>query len=309
MNSSNEGKEELNRTENDALVKYVDDMIFTVKSNLKSNLDTDSHGELVHLLSLLYEIKKLQNLAIDESVSIGQKTLERIENNINFIKSNLDSELAPEIQVELANLIDLLYCLNRINNQPYYLIGSIEVAIQAVLTKPPKLEFSRKMRSIVRQRTPTSLFLRSNSPSVRVVLGLGMFLYIVIPILISSWRWIAGIDSVFGIPASMLGLVTAAGGLGSVVSIMSRVHDFGNLKDADPVVLFFTGFFKPIIGTSFALFLFALFNAGIIPIQIKTGSENYFFAAISFVAGFSERFAQDILSKTEKTVGGGSSEK
>lgn len=36
----------------------------------------------------------------------------------------------------------------------------------------------------------------------------------------------------------------------------------------------------------------------------KEGSERFFFAALSFVAGFSERFAQDVVSKTEQTVTG-----
>jgi hypothetical protein len=291
--------------------KYIDNLIVTAKSNLKANLDSNSHAELVQILSLLYEIKKLQTSAPSDSGFKGNRSIsERIENIIGLVKTKLELELEPESQVELAKLIDLLYYIGRRSLQPYDLISSVEVAIQAVLSKPPKLDFAKEIREVISSRirymtTPISLFRSSQSPSVRVVLGLGMFLYIVIPLLISSWRWISGINIIFGIPAPILGLVTAAGGLGSVVSIMSRVHDFGKLQGIDPVVLFFTGFFKPVIGTSFALFLFALFNAGLIPIEIKEGSENYFFAAISFVAGFSERFAQDILSKTEKSVGGG----
>jgi hypothetical protein len=67
--------------------------------------------------------------------------------------------------------------------------------------------------------------------------------------------------------------------------------------------LFFTGFFKPIIGTAFALFVFATLKAGLIPLAIDESVEGlYFFAALAFVSGFSERFAKDIAERAEQTV-------
>ena len=49
---------------------------------------------------------------------------------------------------------------------------------------------------------------------------------------------------------------------------MFRIHDFDKLEleKAEPSVMFLTGFFKPIIGTSLALLVYATLMAGIIPI-------------------------------------------
>jgi hypothetical protein len=69
--------------------------------------------------------------------------------------------------------------------------------------------------------------------------------------------------------------------------------------------LFLTGFFKPVVGISFALFVFAVISSGLLPVAVNPEKSRYFFAALSFVAGFSERFARDVVVKTEATVAGG----
>jgi hypothetical protein len=66
--------------------------------------------------------------------------------------------------------------------------------------------------------------------------------------------------------------------------------------------LFFTGFFKPVIGMSFALFVFTVISSGILPISVAEEKSRYFFAALGFVSGFSERFASDVASRTEKAI-------
>ena len=102
--------------------------------------------------------------------------------------------------------------------------------------------------------------------------------------------------------SSLFVLVAIAGAVGSAVSIMVRIQDFMHLKNTDPSVLFFTGFFKPIIGTAFALFVFAILSSGLIPVTIDPAKARYFFAALAFVSGFSERFAKDVATRTEQTI-------
>jgi hypothetical protein len=60
----------------------------------------------------------------------------------------------------------------------------------------------------------------------------------------------------------------------------------------------------PIIGMSFAMFVFACLNAGIFPLPLKwmAPAAGYFFLALAFVSGFSERFAQDIASRAESSI-------
>jgi len=83
---------------------------------------------------------------------------------------------------------------------------------------------------------------------------------------------------------------------------MVRIQDFEKVKTGDPSIPFLTGVFKPIVGTCFALFVYAFLNSGLIPISSQPQSSAYFFMALSFVAGFSERFARDIASQAEKSV-------
>jgi hypothetical protein len=62
--------------------------------------------------------------------------------------------------------------------------------------------------------------------------------------------------------------------------------------------------FKPVIGASFAMFVFSVLHAGLIPITIQDDKASYFFLALAFVSGFSERFARDIANNAERQVAG-----
>lgn len=127
-------------------------------------------------------------------------------------------------------------------------------------------------------------------------------MYFVLPLSTIVIPWLSRYETVFGIKLETLGLVSFFGALGSVVSIMVRLHDLGKIRTPDSSILFFTGLFKPIVGTAFALFLFSIISSGLLPVVIQPEKTQYFFAAMSFVAGFSERLAQDVLAKAESTV-------
>jgi hypothetical protein len=106
----------------------------------------------------------------------------------------------------------------------------------------------------------------------------------------------------FGVDTSILLAVAIAGGSGSVVSILVRIREFAAVGDIDPWISFFTGFFRPVIGTGFALFVFAAIKSGIVPIAFDLETEAFFFVAASFVAGFSERFVPKLMSATARQV-------
>jgi hypothetical protein len=108
-------------------------------------------------------------------------------------------------------------------------------------------------------------------------------------------------------------MVFSSGALGSVISILTRINQFDTKQSefsqyADPLLPIFTGAFKPIIGSSFGLLFFALINSGIITIQsISDGNDrtrDFFFCAVAFIVGFSERLATDVIRKTENTIAG-----
>jgi hypothetical protein len=233
-----------------------------------------------------------------------------IEEIVLRIATNLPREINEEVQAELARVIVLLRYFR--NAEYSYLVGLVEVAIAALLVEPPNLTLARGIREEVEReiRRSQNIFAAIGSartPAVRVVLGFGVLLYFLLPLfmvyVVGPGRSRALPETLLNMKTGLLLLVAIMGALGSVVSIMVRIQDFAQLRSADPAVLFFTGLFKPIIGTSFALFVFAVLKAALIPIKIDESVEQYFFMAISFISGFSERFASDIASTTERQIG------
>jgi hypothetical protein len=219
--------------------------------------------------------------------------------------SELKPGLDKKLQIELGNLLGLFPRLAKSSDA--ILPRLAKIAIASLLSESPNIGLAKKLREGIEKRLnlDSSLIrsaIRGKSPAVRVVLGLGVLLYFVIPALIVSSAWWKNFDTIFGIETEMLGLVAFSGALGSIVSIMVRLHQFEDASNADQAIQFFTGLFKPIVGSAFALFIFAVLSSGLIPVAIQTEKARYFFAALSFVAGFSERFAQDVVTKTETTV-------
>ena len=86
-------------------------------------------------------------------------------------------------------------------------------------------------------------------------------------------------------------------------------HDFTLRKQEiiDPVIPFLIGAFKPVIGASFGIFMYALISSGLVPLNTNptnaTGrKEELFYFAIAFTVGFSERLAKDVIARAETTV-------
>ena len=111
------------------------------------------------------------------------------------------------------------------------------------------------------------------------------------------------------------GLVYAAtaGVLGSVASILLRIIDFRDQKYDDPLIPFFIGFFKPLIGLILGIFIFSLISSDtLIKIDFliaqdqnssslitNKARQDLFIFSCAFLVGFSERFASDLLKQTE----------
>ena len=238
----------------------------------------------------------------------------RIERLIDDVKKQIKGGLEDNIQQELAKLLGLLHYLRR----PEYahLVSVAEIAFSALLSEKPNLVLAQKMSARISYLVRPSINpviaivrgVRGGTPPTRVILGLGTLLYFTIPLLAVLIPRVLNQKTIVGVETDYLLMVAAAGSIGSIVSIMVRIQDFSGLRDVDPAVLFFTGFFKPVIGASFALFVFAALRAGLLPLTINEGTDRYFFMALSFVAGFSERFAKDIVKTTERQIGSSASE-
>jgi hypothetical protein len=91
-----------------------------------------------------------------------------------------------------------------------------------------------------------------------------------------------------------------AGGTGAFVSVLSRMT-FGSLTLDYSVgwnQLSKLGFFRPVIGALFGLASYILVVGGLLSIASPPdpATSLYFYTGVAFLAGFSERWAQDMLS-------------
>ncbi len=244
----------------------------------------------------------LKNSADSHSDDLESAVLELAE----LVRAHSSKKLEPEIQEELAKLINMFTQLQRDGDA--VLVTQARIALESLLSNEPNLELSKSISKRLDTRlkarsSPLASAVRGGSAAVKVVLGLGVLMYLVLPLSVALFPFYSRYGTVLGIKIEMLGLVAFAGALGSIVSIMVRLHQFADAITKDPAILFFTGLFKPIVGTSFALFIFATLNSGLLPVTIQQDKMQYFFAALSFVAGFSERFAQDVVVKAESAIG------
>jgi hypothetical protein len=96
-------------------------------------------------------------------------------------------------------------------------------------------------------------------------------------------------------PVAALFASLSAGALGAVVSVMARMSAGKCVLDceAGEHIIVRLGTFRPIIGAIFGLVVFSMLAGGVLPIKQQ---NIFFYGALAFFAGFSERFAQDILA-------------
>jgi len=239
------------------------------------------------------------------------KPCARLEALTAEVKNGITPRMDEKVQEELGQLIGVLPYLRQ--SEYSHLIGAAEIAATALLSEQPNLKLAEEIRvrlsyRVRPPRNPLVAVIRGGTPPTRVIFGLGILLYFAIPFLYFLLPRLLVQEKIVGIETDYLLMVALAGAIGSIVSIMVRIQDFSGIGNVDPAVLFFTGFFKPIVGAAFALFVFAVLRSGLIPVTIKEGTDKYFFLALSFVAGFSERFAKDIVKTTEGQIGASSTE-
>lgn len=120
---------------------------------------------------------------------------------------------------------------------------------------------------------------------------------------------LAAAERIFTTSFSLILLAVAMGALGSTISVIVRANTFIRQAQENNNDLFLTGFFRPFVGMSFAIFCVALVEAGIFSgifdlTNRKETDRTYFYVAIAFIAGFSERLVRDVVIKTEDTLAG-----
>lgn len=113
----------------------------------------------------------------------------------------------------------------------------------------------------------------------------------------------------------LLAACLASGAIGAVISVMARINS-GRRLDVDyekgRVVALLAGSFRPIIGAVFGGVLYVLVVGGLLPLATpattsaptpaETEQIALFFVGLAFVAGFTERWAQDTIVSSAPKV-------
>jgi hypothetical protein len=100
-------------------------------------------------------------------------------------------------------------------------------------------------------------------------------------------------------------LATCCAFLASIISLMQRASIPSDLKACDLVTLFYTSIWKPMTAAVIAGVMYLGFEAGLIigPHLVDPDKQKVlFYGVMGFLVGFSERFAADILTRTQATI-------
>ena len=149
-------------------------------------------------------------------------------------------------------------------------------------------------------------------PAAHVMLGICIFLATLLTIdVVLSYLWQTSSGDLrnatenagfylFNVSPWLMLAIVSAGGLGSIVSMLTRIHTFSALAGTDRRLLWLTGAVRPVIGIAFALFMFSVLQAQILPFHFADGPQaNFEYVAFAFIAGFSERFTRGVISTME----------
>ncbi len=109
----------------------------------------------------------------------------------------------------------------------------------------------------------------------------------------------AGYLELYVAPTLLLMILIFAG-LGSVASVLSRLSSIDLRQELSDFMIIISGATKPIVATIFAVVVFLILDLKILDIQFgnaEGAKSNGIYLVSSFLCGFSERFATDIISR------------
>jgi hypothetical protein len=118
---------------------------------------------------------------------------------------------------------------------------------------------------------------------------------------------VVGLFLVFGSAGAVFSALIA-GAVGGVVSVVQRINagHFELEYDVGRPYAFFLGGLRPLIGGAFALAIAFAFKSGVLHLPLSTNhsasEEHFALVVLGFLAGFSERFAQDTLAAAAQTA-------
>ena len=120
---------------------------------------------------------------------------------------------------------------------------------------------------------------------------------------------VVGVLALLGVERKLIeeiALVMAAGSVGALVSVMVRMT-FGRFSMNLPTLdhdmrstdLRLVGMMRPVVGAIFGFMVYAFIKAALVPVEPQgDGPDAFLYVAVGFLAGFSERLAQDMFARS-----------
>lgn len=234
-------------------------------------------------------------------------------------------DLDPDLQLEIARLIDLLSRSNRklvYTNRLYF-----EAAFELLASEKPNLVFLQRLLSnlqVVEEQAEggwTGFIIRfcGPRPTTAMIAGLtSMFflLCLMMGFLVVGHEVLRRLEQIFDsihpmvelldrLPIGHIFILVFSSFLGSVVSVITRIENYDR-SSYRPLSVYISVLFRPLISLAFALFIYAILQTGLISfigLSLKGGKGAATLWAIGFLAGYSERFAKDFISEAETKMG------
>ena len=147
--------------------------------------------------------------------------------------------------------------------------------------------------------------MNESPPLMMALLGIAVSATVAIPIAMGgvglASRYLAT-DYLFSQEDIMrMAWVGVVGAQGAAVSLIIRLASLVKGRQR-PALHFLNGLLKPFVGMSFAHLSYVVFASGLIAKPAVEKRDINYYVAVAFVAGFSERFARDLV---ERIPGGG----
>jgi hypothetical protein len=141
-------------------------------------------------------------------------------------------------------------------------------------------------------------YARSSQRTAQLEYFIGMLL-LGLPLLVLGVAVIALVTGTDPLVSPLLASLLA-GGVGAIVSVMNRMTS-GSLvlvAESGKAIIRLLGAIRPLLGAVLGLALYVLLSAGLVSIAgtPDDGNEVLVAAGLGFLAGFSERFAQDMIA-------------
>jgi hypothetical protein len=130
------------------------------------------------------------------------------------------------------------------------------------------------------------------------IVGIGAALLLGLLILLTSLS--TGVPSDLLIAPKLLIIIVLFSGIGSTTSVLTRLSTIDLREEISKFLVFISGFSKPFVATAFAVVVHLILKNKIVGITLGGGSDGEndgVYAVTSFLCGFSERFASDIISR------------